>query len=111
MLVFEILCVVRIKVFLFLGLLLLGQFFDLPLLIVGSFECPHNSLSSSFYFLDDSDSSFHVGVQGRPFFDDLLFGKVGLFEVNQELLDNLVAFGFVVIAVVNEVARNVHLYF
>jgi len=77
--IFEVLGIIRVEILLLLSLFLLRQFFNLSLLIIGCFEGSHDTLPSSFYFLDDSNSSLHVGIQGWPLFDDLLFRKICLF--------------------------------
>jgi hypothetical protein len=68
-------------------------------------------LPSSFNLLDDPDGSLHVSVKSWPFLDDLFFGQVGLLEVDQKFLDDLVAFGLIVIAVVDKIARDMHFNF
>lgn len=93
-----------------MGILLLVELLDLPLLIVGGLEGPHDTLAASLYLLDDSDCGFHVGVKGRTLFDNLLFGEVGLLEVDEELIHDLVALVLVLSPVHHVVARDVHLY-
>lgn len=67
-------------------------------------------MSAPFDFLNDPNGGFHIGVEGRPLLNDLFFGKSGLFEVEEELLYDLVALKLVFIAVVDAEAGDVHLY-
>jgi hypothetical protein len=72
--ILKVFCIIGVKIFLFLSLFLFGYFFYLSFLIVGSLQSSHDTLPTSFYFLDNSDCGFHVGVQCGSFFYDLLFG-------------------------------------
>jgi hypothetical protein len=105
----QVLGVVEFKILIARALLLLVQLLNLPLLVVGCLERPHDALSTTFDLLDDPNSSLHIRIQGRSFFDDLLLGQVGLLEVNQELVHDLVAFHLILIAVIHEIPGDVHL--
>jgi hypothetical protein len=78
---------------------------------VDSFEGSDDTLSSSFDFLNDSDGSFHVGVEGSSFFDDFLFGESGFLEIKKKLLNNLVAFFLIGIFIIPEIPRYGHFDF
>ena len=109
LLFFEVFSVIWVEILVALSLSFLGQFFDLSFLIVGSFEGPHNTLSSSFYFLNDSNGGFHIRIKSRPFFYYFFFRKISLFEVDEELLDNLVALSLVIIVIMDKISGNMHL--
>jgi hypothetical protein len=93
-----------------LSFFLFGQLLEFPFLVVCGFESPYYTLPSPLYFLNDPDGGFHIGVKSGSFLNDFFFREISLFKVDEELLDNLVAFGLVVVAVVDEVAGDVHLY-
>ena len=100
---------VELEVFIAGCLFFLVHFFNLPLLVVGCLKSTNDSLSTTLDFLDDTNCSFHVGIESRSFFDDFFLGQVGLFEVNQKFIDNLVAFELILIAIIDKIARDVHL--
>ena len=85
------------------------HFFNLPLLVVGCLKSTNDSLPTSLDFLDDTYCSFHIGIESRSFFDDFFLGQVGLFEVNQKFIDDLVAFELILIAIIDKIARDAHL--
>lgn len=78
---------------------------------VDGFEGSDNTLSSSFDFLDDSDSGLHVGIEGGSLFDDLFFGKGSFLEIEEELFDNLISFLLFRVFIVFEESRDGHFDF
>ena len=94
-----------------IALLFFGYFFELFFLKIYGFEGSDNALSSSFDFLDDSDSGLHVGIEGGSLFDDLFFREGGFFEIQEELFDDLVSFFLVGVFIVFEEAGDSHFDF
>lgn len=105
----QVLRVIEFEVFIAGSFFLLVELLYLPLLVVSCLEGAHYTLTTTLDFLDYTDSSLHVSVQSRSFFYDLFFGQIGLLKVYEELIDDLVAFILILIAVIDEVARDVHL--
>lgn len=92
------------------SLLLLCNLFELLLLEIHGFESSDDTLSASLNLLNDPDSCLHVSVEGCSLLDYLLLREIGLFEIKQELLNNLVPFLFLWGSVVYEIPWDGHLY-
>lgn len=87
-----------------------GFFLLLSFLKVHCFECSHNPLATSLYFLDNTDGCFHICIQSTLLLNNLLFGQSRLFEIDQELLYYLISFLFVRDLIMHKISGNMHLY-
>ena len=82
--------IIKIKI-ISLTLFLFCYLFQLSFLQVGCSESSHNTLPSSFDFLNDTDGCFHVGIQSTLLLNNFFLRQGCFLQIKQEFLNNLVS--------------------